>query len=114
MGCGSSNAAQALVLDKPLLSHLARMLQIPEDDPDIKQYAAALRSEGFNTPDDFNDLKSEELKEAPFNFRRQHLKKVARWRQGDASLSDADAQEHHRLKLRLGSSVGSAASAAWT
>ena len=90
MGCGSSNA----VLDKPLLSHLARILQIPEDDPDIKQYAAALRSEGCNTPEDFDDLTNDELKEVPFNFKRLHLKKVARWRQGDAALSDADAQEH--------------------
>ena len=56
----------------------------------IRQYAAALRSEGCDSADDFNDLTLDELKEAPFSFKRLHLKKVAKLReQGSAAPAAA-------------------------
>ena len=91
MGCGSSQnatdrVAQISVHDEALFSHLARVLQIAKDEPVIKQYAAALRAEGCDNPDEFDDLTLDELKEEPFSFKRLHLKKVAKSRgQGSAS-----------------------------
>ena len=43
------------------MKHLAGVLEIPKDELVIKQYAAALRSEGWDTPGDFDDLTTDEL-----------------------------------------------------
>lgn len=58
MGCGTSKQAaqasvvdeQVSVVDEALLSHLANVLEIPKEEAIIKQYAAVLRSEGWDTP----------------------------------------------------------------
>ena len=73
-------ASQISALDEALLAYLARVLQVPKSEPVIIHYAAALRSEGWDTPDDFDDLTIEELKGEPFCFKAGHLKKVAKMR----------------------------------
>ena len=56
MGCGTSKqGAQATVVDEQvdeaLVSHLANVLKVPKDVAIIKQYAAVLRLEGWDTPE---------------------------------------------------------------
>ena len=80
MGCGSSkgapiNRASAL-LDTALASHVAAIIGIAKENPEIVQYVSALRTEGWDTPDDFDSLAVEKLKDKPFCFKPGHLHKV--------------------------------------
>ena len=79
MGCGSSKPTSKL-LDAALASHIAAAIGIAAEYPEIQQYVSALRSEGWDTPEDFDDLSLDELKREPFCFKPGHLKKVARSR----------------------------------
>ena len=86
--------ARISVLDEAIVAHLARILQIPEEETVIKQYTAALRSEGCDAPEHFDDLTVDELREEPFNFKRLHLKRVAKSRGNNnaaAALPPVDA-----------------------
>ena len=59
-----------------LATHLSALLDLQPVSSDVVRYVAALRSEGFDTPIYFNRLTVDELKEAPFNFKRGHLLQV--------------------------------------
>ena len=97
MGCGSSKPERLLQQEEEgnesgaaareeesarfatisaLTSHLSGALGLPAAHPDVKRYASTLDSEGWDTPDAFDDLTIENLKEAPFNFKPGHLKRV--------------------------------------
>ena len=83
MGCGSSKPPVSL-LDEALLSHLANVLQIPLEEPCIKQYVTVLRFEGWDTPHDFNSLAIEEPVES--HIRPHNDDNVCFW------SSDADSR----------------------
>lgn len=82
MGCGSSRVS---TFDEALFLHLSRVLGMPKDHLVIKQYVASLRSEGWDTPEDFDALSLDELKCEPFCFKAGHLKKVDRSRKKSAA-----------------------------
>ena len=92
MGCGASKRVPnnaddretleiALALDAALQSHIAAAIGIAPKSREVISYVSMLRSEGCDTPTDFDELTIAELKEDPFCFKRLHLKKVARSRE---------------------------------
>ena len=96
MGCGTSKQANNLALDSAdtstvkdgedeigqlanaLAEYLALALDVSPTHPEILRYVAALNSEGWDKPTDFDDLTVDELRADPFNFKAGHLKKVRR------------------------------------
>ena len=89
MGCGLSrnddqtkNGARD-AKDKcnfALATYISNILGLETADEDVTQYVLALRLEGFDTAADIDDLTIDELKAAPFNFKKGHLRKVHRSR----------------------------------
>ena len=67
-------------IDAALASYVSAILGIAPQSTEIKWYVTNLRFEGCDTPADFDDLTLDELKDPPFNFKRLHLKKLARSR----------------------------------
>ena len=64
-------------MDTLLSDYLSDIMQLKTGHTSIStQYVQALRAEGFDTPDDFDNLTIDELKEEPFCFKRGHLLKV--------------------------------------
>ena len=64
-------------MDILLSNYISDILQLKTGRTAIStQYVQALRAEGFDTPDDFDNLTVDELKEEPFCFKRGHLLKV--------------------------------------
>ena len=63
-----------------LASHLSLIIGIGNTLPDIQRYASNLRKEGYDLPEDFDELTVDELKGESFCFKPGHLKKVARSR----------------------------------
>ena len=59
-----------------LSKHLSLIFGIPPASADINNYLSGLRSEGCDTPQDFDGLPIDELAWEPFNFKRLHLQKV--------------------------------------
>ena len=59
-----------------LASHLSTILGSNCANGVIEQYCAALQLEGFDDPEQFDNLAIDELMEGPLNFRRGHLQKV--------------------------------------
>ena len=101
MGCGSSNPAAAAAAaaahareieelkaefekiqstddadNAALASYLAAILDSNCPKGVIDQYVAALQSEGFDGPEQFDSLTTDELAGDPFKFKRGHLQKV--------------------------------------
>ena len=77
MGCGSSRVPQAEDTRKAALAaHLYSILGITPVSEIVETYVIQLKSEGWDTPDDFDELPVDELCQEPFNFRPGHLKKV--------------------------------------
>ena len=60
--------------DSVLASYIATILGLKEMS--VSQYVSVLREEGFDSPDDFDSLAVDELKEEPFNWKRGHILKV--------------------------------------
>ena len=90
MGCGSSKtAAERARVTLALSSHVSAILGLQQIHPEIQQYVSALNSEGYNTPDDFEDLTVDELREEPFCFKAGHLKKVTRSRKKSNDVAGA-------------------------
>ena len=99
MGCGTSKRANNPALDSAdtsivkedeidqlanaLSAYLAVALDVSPTHPEILRYVAALNSEGWDKPTDFDDLTVDELRENPFNFKAGHLKKVRTIFQGE-------------------------------
>jgi hypothetical protein len=64
-------------LDLALSSHISAILGLGSvRTPEVIMYVSALRSEGWDIPEDFDDLTVDDLKNEPFNFKNGHLKKV--------------------------------------
>jgi hypothetical protein len=59
-----------------LAAHLCRVIQLKPTSAVIQGYVSVLRSEGYDTPNDLNDLSAAMLQAEPFNFKRGHLNKV--------------------------------------
>ena len=87
MGCGSSKKGPSY--DEALPAHLARVLEMPTDQLVLKQYVASLRAEGWDSPNAFDDLTMDELKNEPFCFKAGHLRMVARSRKKSAGTGNA-------------------------
>eukprot|EP00729_Bicosta_minor_P016217 gene16217-30314_t len=71
---------ESIVPERRLASHLSTILGIPQDDPDVERYLAALQAEGYRTTPSFDHLALGELAEKPFNFKAGDLKTIARSR----------------------------------
>lgn len=67
---------ESIVPERRLASHLSTILGIPQDDPDVERYLAALQAEGYRTTPSFDHLALGELAEKPFNFKAGDLKTV--------------------------------------
>ena len=87
MGCGSSKKGPSY--DEALPAHLARVLEMPTDQLVLKQYVASLRAEGWDSPNAFDDLTMDELKNKPFCFKAGHLRMVARSRKKSVGTGNA-------------------------
>lgn len=87
MGCGSSKKGSSY--DEALPAHLARVLEMPTDQLVLKQYVASLRAEGWDSPNAFDDLTMDELKNKPFCFKAGHLRMVARSRKKSVGTGNA-------------------------
>ena len=59
-----------------LPSHLSAVLGLPQEHPMIKRYVSSLTSEGWDSPDDFDELTVDVLRRKPFLFKSGHLVKV--------------------------------------
>ena len=68
--------ARALALS----AHLSERLGLHPANPEIQGYVSALSNEGWDLPEDFDELTVDELKEEPFCLKPGHLKKVSRSR----------------------------------
>eukprot|EP00729_Bicosta_minor_P017976 gene17976-16053_t len=81
-------------IDFVLASHISAVLGIDPSSPEIKKYVSVLRHQGWDTPDDFDELSTDELKAEPFFFKPGHLKKVTRSREkgkrGECSVCGGD------------------------
>ena len=64
-----------------LASHISAALGTAPESRDIQQYVSALRSEGCDAPEHFDELTVTELKEEPFCFKRLHLQRLAQSRE---------------------------------
>lgn len=60
--------------------HIATTIGTTLPSAVVHDYVTALRSEGCDSPADFDELTIDELKEAPFSFKRLHAKKVSKAR----------------------------------
>ena len=76
MGCGSSKQQPGHQERERLSSHIAAILDVAPTYPDVQRYVSSLLDQGFDVPDDFNDLTIDALKAGPLNFKPGHLKKV--------------------------------------
>ena len=78
MGCGSStpSTGESDIPASALAIHLADCLGLNPAHAEIQRYVSALNAEGWDLPDDLDNLTIEELKKEPFSFKPGHLKKV--------------------------------------
>ena len=105
MGCGSSRArgnvsnqaeeAEAKY-NAALAAHLSAILDIAAVSDTVVRYVAQLRSEGCDTPNDFQGLAADELAGDPFNFKRLHVQKLALSRQRE-ELTQAEGVVENRV-----------------
>ena len=95
MGCGSSRPKvgqaeeQADECNTNLAVHLASIFGIKPTSTDVTRYVLALRSEGFDAPEDLHDLTVETLAAKPFSFKQGHLLKITRSRNKEVEKEEA-------------------------
>jgi hypothetical protein len=68
-------------VDRVLGGHLSAILGMEGMTAVIQQYVSALRTEGWDTPADFDNLPVDALSAEPLHFKAGHLKKVAQSRE---------------------------------
>lgn len=102
MGCGTSSLADPGTIaanttttkgddrrKAVLAAHLSAILGIEPESADVTRYVSLLRADGCDAPEDLEVFSIDDLKEAPFNFKRVHLLKVEKSRR-DAGKGNAD------------------------
>ena len=60
-----------------LAAHLSQILSLSPVHPSIAEYVSILSEEGFESPEDFDEVAVDTLGSAPYNFKPGHLKKVS-------------------------------------
>ena len=69
-----------------LAAYLASIFGVKKTSADVARYILALQSEGFNAPEDLDELTIEVLAATPFNFKQGHLLKIKRIRQNQEQM----------------------------